>query len=297
MGKKALELSPNDWNPHYFVGTAYFFQSLTDYSLENIALAVRFLKNCVQLKPSEHPAQLSLGWIYLLFGNYETALKYLERASEMELTGTFGEVTFLGALTVMGNLYCYRGEWETALSSYDRASEQLAKTEHVYRDPFLSLTYCGRAEIAMHNGQWNESIEWLRRSLKTVNENPKALGFGYFVAKTLLGLARAYHSLGDRQKAEREFRRALTLLSHKMGYDFSIIWEGCDSIAYYDVARSCSVMNRPEEALEFLGKAAACGMANTPLLESDPILADLRQEHGFKRIADRVKENASLLPE
>jgi hypothetical protein len=38
-------------------------------------------------------------------------------------------------------------------------------------------------------------------------------------------------------------------------------------------------------------------MANTPLLESDPVFADLRQQESFKRIAERVKENAGLLPE
>ena len=89
-------------------------------------------------------------------------------------------------------------------------------------------------------------------------------------------MAKAFQELGMSREAKSHFQESLRLIEKKQGYDFSWIWEGSDAQAYYDLASYKALLNRSDEALEYLKQAIDCGWADLPLLENDECFDALR---------------------
>ena len=142
-GRRAVHLEAENPLSHYFLGVAFMLQAAIEYKTENYQPAVRHFGICRRLQPNDQPAHMNAAWIFLLRGHYQEAGKALSQAVAIEESGKPGIVRFVGALTLMGNFHLRQGQLDQAQSWYRRSLALLEGVDHVYREPFQSLTYCG----------------------------------------------------------------------------------------------------------------------------------------------------------
>jgi hypothetical protein len=106
---------------------------------------------------------------------------------------------------------------------------------------------------------------------------------GYYLVRSHLGLAKAFHALRMGQEQRVALAAANHLLALRGGYSFDFVWEGGDAQAYFDVASSHAAIGNETDALLALGKALGCGWRDLPSLSSSDF-ARLRGNHAFEEI-------------
>jgi len=291
-GTRAIELEPDNYLSHYFLGTALMIDAATSYRPALFREAVRSLKNCTDLQPLYVPARMSLAWMYMLHGQYPAAHPELEKASSLEESGLQEGPRFVGALTLLGNLHYRRRQYDQALEAYGRALQSLSKQEHVYREPFRALTEWGYGSVFFRQRRYDKSLEHFRIAEEIIRANPKSLGIGHFMIITCLGMAKALYRHSMRKDAQVRFQTARGLLDRKKDYDFNWIWEGSDGQSHYEIASYSALVRERQGALGSLRKAVECGWADWPLLEEDDCFAPLRGDQEFEDIVEGLKTAA-----
>jgi len=103
---------------------------------------------------------------------------------------------------------------------------------------------------------------------------PQDEGGGFAGVKALL-LAKA----GRNDEAEAMIRRA-----NEIGRGY-----GHFHHTAYNIASAYAAMNRPDEAVQWLEKAADNGFPNYPYFELDPNLQSLKEHQGFVRLMVKLK--------
>ncbi len=274
-GRRAVHLEAENPLSHYFLGVAFMLQAAIEYKTENYQPAVRHFGICRRLQPNDQPAHMNAAWIFLLRGHYQEAGKALSQAVAIEESGKPGIVRFVGALTLMGNFHLRQGQLDQAQSWYRRSLALLEGVDHVYREPFQSLTYCGLGTLFFSQGQYEEALLEFKRAEDLITRHPRSLGVGYFLLKAYLGQARTYHALGDVGESKSHFEKAAELYRTKHGFDFNWIWEGCDAQVQYDMAVYFALLNDERQALENLKRAVDLGWRDVPALKADKLFADL----------------------
>jgi tetratricopeptide (TPR) repeat protein len=288
-GQRAVQLEPENFLAQYFLGTAYTIAAATKHQLDYYGHAVAHLDRCVSHHPKYGPAYMMLAWIHSLHGNYELAEPNLRMAVEIEESGTFEGVKFVGALTMLGNFHLRQNQLEDAMVWYERSLTGLVKVDHLYKNQFLALTHCGMAEVNHARGVFDKALEHYKLAAELAEKNPKSLGIGYILVKAHSGSAMSFHKLAMKREAELRLEDALRLLNDRRGYDFSWMWDGSDAQAYYDVARSLAVMNKPGDALDYLNLALNSGWRDAGLLQLDESWALLRKDSRFQQLCDLAK--------
>jgi tetratricopeptide (TPR) repeat protein len=137
-------------------------------------------------KPSNISRRPS-AWIFLLRGLYKEAGEALDQAVAIEESGKTGSVRFVGALTLMGNLYLRQGQLGPARSWYQRSLALLEGVDHVYREPFKSLTYCGLGTLYFNQGRHDAQAHYdiacyyalLNRKQETLENLRRAVALGW----------------------------------------------------------------------------------------------------------------------
>lgn len=277
-GQRAVELEPDNFLAHYFLGTAHMIKAATRFESENYDAAIRHLMRATVIQPGYQPAHMNLSWIFMLQGNYAQAETHLEKAVSIEQSEKFEGVKFVGAMTLMGNLCLRRGQLEEAQHWYQRSLESLEKHEHFYKQQFIASTYCGFADVAISRRQHDSAMENFKKAREVLAMNPKALGAGYVHVRISFGLAKAFYRLGMRDKAEQELRNGLDLASDRQRYDFSWMWEGSDADIYFHMATCLATMNRNSEAMQSLQRAILCGLSDANRIKSDDAFHGIQDE-------------------
>ena len=275
-GRRAVQLEPENPLSHYFLGVAFMLQAAVEYKIENYEPALRHFKINCQLQPNYQPAHMNAAWIFLLHGRYKEAEEALSQAVAVEESGKPAINRFVGALTLMGNFHLRQGQLEEAQSWYRRSLALLEGVDHVYREAFQSLTYCGLGALHFARGRYDEAILEFKRAETLISQHPRSLGIGYFLLRAYLGQAMAYFALGDASESKKHFEKAVSLFRAKRGFDFNWIWEGCDAQVHYDMASYFALLNKKEEAIETLRQAVALGWHDVPAFQADPLFARFR---------------------
>lgn len=289
-GKKAVELESDNPLAHYFLGVAYHVKAAMEYKTEGFPKALDHYRIDVKLQPNYQPAYMNAAWIHRIHGRYPEALEQLEKAVAIEESGKAGIVKFVGSLTLMGNLHLYQNQYDKALEWYDRSLDVLEKTDHVYSGAFRALTYCGMGQIEFSERDYDRSLRNYKRAKAIIDEVSHGLGIGYVLARIFIGMAKAFNELGMSREAKSHYRKSLQLIEEKKGYDFNWIWEGSDAQAYYDLASYQALLNRLEEAMDYLKKAIDCGWADLIYLENDECFDALRDLPEYKKIIHGLKK-------
>jgi serine/threonine protein kinase/tetratricopeptide (TPR) repeat protein len=294
-GKRAVELESDNPLAHYFLGVAYHVQAAMEYQISKYPKALDHYRINVKLQPNYQPAYMNAAWIHLLHGRYKDAKEHLDKAVILEESGKAGIVTFVGSLTMMGNLYLRLKQNAQALEWYDRSIKALAKTDHVYTAAFQALTFCGMGQIEFASRNYDKALQSYKKAKAIIEKVSHGLGIGYVFAKTCIGMAKAFHELGMSRDAKSHYRKSLQLIEKKEGYDFSWIWEGSDAQAYYDLASYQALLNRQQESMDYLKKAIDCGWADLPLLENDECFDALRELPEYNHMIHGLKK-PKILP-
>ena len=291
-GRKAVELDPDNFIAHYFLGVSYMTKAAMEYDLKRYPDAVRHLKKS---QPNFEPSHMALACIYMLNGQYQEAKKELEKAAAIEESGKFVGVKFVGGLTLLGNLYFRQQQLDIASDWHQRSLKILEKSDNLYREPFTALSYFGLGNVDFSRDFYDKALKNYKRACEVIEKNPKALGIGYFLVKVRLGMAKAFHKLGMSHEQKQQFQEAIKLFGSKQGYDFSWIWEGSDAQVYYEIASYHALLNRRKEAFRYLQKAIDCGWGDLPFLELDESFNLFRNVPEYKKIAQDLKAR-KLLP-
>ena len=290
-GKRAVELESDNPLAHYFLGVAYTVQAAMEYKVSKYPKALDHYRINNKLQPNYQPAYMNAAWIHLLHGRYDDAKVQLDSAVALEESGKAGIVTFVGSLTLMGNLYLRQNKFDRSSKWYDRSLKVLEKTDHVYTGAFQALTYCGLGQIEFADRNYDKALENYRKAKTIIDKVSHGLGIGYVLVRTIIGMAKAFHELGMSRDAKAHFQKSLQCIEKREGYDFSWIWEGSDAQAYYDLASYQALLNRPDEALHYLKKAIDCGWADLPLLENDECFDTLREMPEYKQVMKNMKQH------
>ncbi|PYO14936.1 MAG: hypothetical protein DMD31_07350 [Gemmatimonadetes bacterium] len=292
---RAVALEPESTFSHYFAGLNRVVRGAVEHRWELYPEAAPMLVRAIAVEPNFQPAYIGLGWIYMLNGQYNVARVAFDRAVEIEETGRFKEIRFVGGLTLRAGLDLREARWEDARGRLRRALEHYEGTDHVYAEAFTALSYCGLAEIEEQAGNYDRAVEHYTRAGEIIAQHPHRLGVGYLRVKAGLGLARTFHRLHMRRDEVQQVNDACRLLEHKQDYDFNWMWEGSDAQAQYDLARYRAAAGHREEALQALRRAVTWGWGDWPLLEADDGFARYRDDPELASVRDLVR--ARRLPD
>jgi serine/threonine protein kinase/tetratricopeptide (TPR) repeat protein len=293
-GQQAVQLEPENPLSHYFLGVAFMLEAAIEYKIENYKHALRHFKISRRLPPNEQAAHMNAAWIFLLRGLYKEAKEALSQAVAIEESGKPGIIRFVGALTLLGNFHLRQGQLDQAQSWYQRSLALLEGVDHVYREPFKSLTYCGLGTIHFNQGRYDGALFEFKRAEDLISRHPRSLGIGYFLLRAYLGQARTYYALGDISESKKQFEKAADLYKTKQGFDFNWIWEGCDAQVHYDMASYFALLNKKQKAIENLRQAVALGWRDVPALNADELFAAFRRVPSFAKIIEKLEKQAPL---
>ncbi len=293
-GEQAVRLEPENALSHYFLGVAFMLQAAEEYKTEDYQRAIRHFNINRQLQPDQEAAHMNAAWIYLLRGLYEEAEEALSQAVAIEESGKPVSLRFVGALTLKGNLHLRQRQLDQARSWYQRSLALLEGVDHIYRESFKSLTYCGLGTLYFSQGRHDASLLEFKRAEALISQHPRSLGIGYFLLRAYLGQARTCFSLGDISESKRNFDRAMELFKTKQGFDFNWIWEGCDAQVHYDIARYFALLGNEDGALENLRRAVAQGWRDVPDFKADELFAAFRHVPSFAAMIDELEKQAPL---
>jgi TolB-like protein/Flp pilus assembly protein TadD len=296
-GQKAVDLDPDHPLAHYFLGVAYHIGAATEYTTRHYPTALEHYRINASLQPNYQPAYQNAAWIYLLHGRYAPAERLLEKAVGIEQSGKPGIVTFVGSLTMMGNLWLRRNRLQEARHWYAESLTCLEGSDHVYRVAFLSLTFCGLAEAEFRQRNFDRALELYAKAQAIIKEESHGLGLGFVMIKILCGKSQAMHELGMLRESKSLSQKAGRLTQDKTGYDFSWIWEGSDAQARYDLAALSALCQDVERAKSYLDQAVSCGWADMPQLEADERFTRFRELAVYREIVDAVQGAQPQLPE
>jgi tetratricopeptide (TPR) repeat protein len=233
---------------------------------------------------------MNAAWIFLLRGQYDEAKEALSQAVAIEESGKPAFARFVGALTLMGNLHLRQGQLDQAQSCYLRSLTLLEGVDHVYREPFQSLTYCGLGTLYFNQGRYDKAICEFKRAETLITRHPRSLGIGYFLLRAYLGQARTYFALGNISESKKQFEKAADLYGTKQVFDFNWIWEGCDAQVHYDMASYFALLNKKQEVIKNLRRAVDLGWRDVPALKADKLFADLRRWPSFAELIKMLEK-------
>jgi eukaryotic-like serine/threonine-protein kinase len=274
-GARAVELEPTSTAAHYFLAANYLASATEARKFEHFTPAVEHFAESARIEPNYQPGLMMHGWALMLRGKHDEALPVLTRAAEVERTGRFDVMQMVGAQTLLGLVQYRSGNVADAEQSLRRSLDYLDSKVHLYRDLFMALAHCGLADIRLDQRLQDEAIDEFTKAQAAIDRSPNGLGIGYAAVRVLTGLARAFQKLGMGREARDRLQRGTDLYNGKSGYDFHMIWEGCDAQACYDLSRSCAVLDQRDAAMKWLDEAMAAGWHDPSFLARDESMKSL----------------------
>lgn len=157
----------------------------------------------VRSKPeSERTARdyWSLGMSEEFFDNWEQAVHYYRRATELEPDHTF-------YWYCLGDSHAERGQWEEAMGAFNRA---------IQLDDEDSDNYFGRGRCFQGLGKHSKAVSDFTMALKIANANKTAPRINNPV-NIIQARAESYRAMGELQKAQADEKEAQRLAAQKKG--------------------------------------------------------------------------------
>jgi TolB-like protein/tetratricopeptide (TPR) repeat protein len=217
--------------------------------------AIQEYRRAVALNPSLDEAHNQLALVYSHVGLLDEARQESQKAIDINPSNTVARFR-------VGETLLFQGKYE----------EALAALHSVPREVNPAVVGYQMATALLHLGRKEEAAATLESLLK---DYPEDSG-GVFTSVQALMAALA----GEKDKAEGKIPRAI-----EKGKGF-----GHFHHTAYNIACAYSLMNKPEQAIQWLQTAADGGFPCYPLFESDPFLDSLRQDSRFSTLMMRLKE-------
>ncbi len=270
--QKAIELNPRLSHAHQWLGSAYTSLGRFDEAIESIREAIR-------LEPNNANAHASMARAYWIGkGQIDEAIVEFEHAIALNPQGGYSYLQLSFLYTLRGN--------------YKRA-EALARQAIDLQERFVSgkegLQVVGahtRLGYAFYRqGRYEEAIQEYEKELDFLMSSDHALR-----ERTMIELEQkigsAYLRRGDREEAERHFKRAIKK------YDERIATGAQEPFTAYYMACAYAMRGDTDKALKCLEESTSQIRAfNAVRAVSDPDLESLRNHPRFKEILSGREED------
>jgi len=290
--RTSLERDPGAFMGWYLLGLALASRGASTGSLEDLARVVPPLLRCRAINPSFHPADMVLGWLYMLRGQYADATSLIDDAVELERAGA-GHL-FLGAFVFRALLHVRTGEVPAALSLLDLAIGKYSGMDHVYAEMTTAWATFIRGRIAEREGDDASAERDFEDACRIAEAHDHRLGIGSQWVNAKFGLARTAWRRGARGASDRLLAEAATMLEHKRRFVWSSI-PGCSQPeACYELAATHALRGAAVQALEGLEGAVRLGWADTRQFSNDPCFDALRDSVAVMELLARATSLVTL---
>ncbi len=280
--KKAIELKPDYFEAYRALG--WIYDEMRDY--DN---AIAYAEKALQIRPLERESYVLLGVAYLDKKEYEQAIKIFTKG--LEIAPDYGTAYYY-----VGNTYQKQGKFQQALEMYDKCVKaggdvnvyldmgwvhflkgDVRKATASYKKcielgcfEFLANYYLGLTNETQGNTKESQEcyklcLELSRKLLQDDPDNP-------YVHSTL-GLV--HTALGQKEEGIERGEHAVSL-------------DPENGAILYELARIYALQNRPEKAIQALGKALDRCLCPSPLEAGlDPHFKSLQPLPEFARLTTR----------
>ena len=214
--------------------------------------AISHLKKAISADPGDADTVGWLGWFYLVVGKALAAGPLIERSLKMD--------------PVNPNWRMVRGLIDFFEGRFDIAAEHLRES-HAMAPHMPAIQFWYALSLA-YSGRFAESLSILDIDKGAVSSDDAFKKMSEFLRAALRGEKDVFSRL-QTPDVLRTMKRDLQLSYH--------------------AATFCSFLGQPNEALDWLENAINRGFYNSPFMEVDPFLANIRSEERFKKLMERVK--------
>lgn len=282
-GRQGVKLLPDLVQAQYFLGMAYF--ASTEWGLDNYQVAVGHLLKATLIAPRWQATWLGLSYIALLTGDYARAREFAGHL--LPQPGATVELPFLGGEHALASVEMRNGEWKQARKILLEFLQRMKSSDHMYRDTMSAAAACILGDVYLRERAIDDALASYRRAWHILQEHRRIMGHARLCARAQAGLALAYASQGDRDRAAGLLSKAIETA------------EACTSVAhsvpvvslaeqFYTIAAAHAGLGATDEAMRALRRAAASGWRDAEWLRRDPLLEPLRGSPEFAAIVDSV---------
>jgi tetratricopeptide (TPR) repeat protein/tRNA A-37 threonylcarbamoyl transferase component Bud32 len=298
--RKAVELEDDNPMAHYMagcasVGSVGVMERWSYGSRDDLQEGLAHLKRSIELNPGHQHTFMWLGWIYMLNGQYDSARPYLERAVKIETAQRRKGLTAVGGESLHGNLLLRLGDLDGARQAYHNSLVTLEQSDNFYRDSFMAQTHCGLGDVDCALENFDEALKHYGYAVEVCTAKPTNAGIGFFYVRACAGMGKALASILVTSQANDKVDHAMKVLKDKEDFNFFFCWDACDAEAYYELASAFAELQRKDDAIACLTKAAVdLGWRDLPQLEADESFADLMEDPRLSDIIEHVKQTPRL---
>jgi tetratricopeptide (TPR) repeat protein len=290
-GQKGVERQPDSVHAHYFLAAAYMANG--DTNPQAHISAIYHFPEAARLEPRWTPTWVCLAQMAILAGAYEQADRFAKQALELERSGkSMGR--FPGSEMFLGTTALRRGDFRTAREHYQAGVDDVAATNHMYRETFLALGACGMGDVELRLGRAEAALREFRRAWNIAREFPRVLGNGRVLARSLSGMSAAYAACGDGDRAAQLAGEASARTEEICLQSESWVWHASAAEMHYALAVTYIRLGRLGSACDALERAVASGWRDHAWLVSDPEMMPLREERRFLALVERLRSEPGL---
>jgi len=193
-------------------------------------------------KPYLYSAYNNIGLVKKSVGLYDAALQYFTRAEEYSGTDNYSLTILASVYANKSRIFTFKRSYETAISFLEKAIRIFAILEDRGdpRPDSYSTAYLNLGVVNYESGDYNKALDNLTESLNLklkYNLPEKEL--------TYLNLAKTFIAIGDRNNAEKYYRKSLDEMVSQFGSDYYRMPE-----IYFGYADFLSSIGKTEEALQ-----------------------------------------------
>jgi len=298
--RKAVEIEDNHPVAHYVLAGELFFKGIgvmerwrNEYSFETVREGISVMRRSIELGPRFIPARWVLGWVYMMHGQYDSAMPELEKAVEIEESQRSSQMVSMGgALALYANGLLRSGRLDAARLAFQNALASMEEAAHPFVHTYRAQTHCGLGDIDYRMGSIDEAMKHYRQAVQVSVDSPFSAGIGYFNVRASAGVSKSLYAMGMFGEAKEALRRAAESLKSQDGFNFSFTFEACDALAYHQLASAHAALQQRDDAIASLAKAFQLGWRDLPQIDADPDLSELRDE--LSEMIDRYRPTEAL---
>ena len=171
--------------------------------------------------------------------------------------------------------------------------ERMSASDHMYRDSMTAIAACLLGDVEMRDGRPAEALAAYRIAWHDVQEHPRIAAHQRISSRAQAGLASAYATLGERDRALGLLAKALGLAEESQLPKHSAAGASLAEL-FVSIGAACVRTGQSERALEMLGRAVRSGWGDAAWLELDPEFGPLRREPQFVALIDEIRRRPKL---
>ncbi len=249
--ERSFSIDPN-------LGDAYFARGFILWTHSNRfphEQAIQAFQRAIAINPKLDEAHHQLGLVYLHLGLFDKAKAELTNTLVINQSNTLARFR-------IGVIAMYAGKYEDALSVF--------KSTPLEKNP--SLHAFQTATVLFQLGKSDEALSMIDKYLQDYPNDEGGVGTS---VKAMI-----FAKAGKAGEAEDAIRRA-----DELGRNF-----GHFHHAAYNIASAYALLNKPDQAMEWLQLAADDGFPCYPLFDSDQNLRNIRQNPKFIAFIAKSKQ-------